>query len=62
MYCHITDLDGRMKGRFSTLDIISMLEELQQFVGLRVNQVYDVDNKGLSININVGVMDLELTD
>ena len=47
--------------RFTTLDIISILEELQQYVGMRVNQVlgnlcssfssesfdqvYDVDNK-----------------
>ena len=28
-----------MKARFSTLDIISILEELQQYVGMRVNQV-----------------------
>jgi len=34
-----------MKTRFTTLDIISILEELQQYVGMRVNQVYDVDNK-----------------
>ena len=34
-----------MKSRFSTLDIISIVDELQQYVGMRVNQVYDVDNK-----------------
>ena len=28
-----------MKSRFSTLDIISILEELQHYVGMRVNQV-----------------------
>ena len=27
--------------RFTTLDIISILEELQQYVGMRVNQVWD---------------------
>ena len=32
-------LSEKMKSRFSTLDIISILGELQQFVGMRVNQV-----------------------
>ena len=27
--------------RFTTLDIISILEELQQYIGMRVNQVWD---------------------
>jgi len=34
-----------MKTRFTTIDIIAALEELQQYVGYRVNQVYDIDNK-----------------
>lgn len=35
-----------MKARFSTLDIISILPEINaQLKGLRVNQIYDVDNK-----------------
>jgi len=41
-----------MKGRFSTLDIISILEELQQYVGMRVNQVYDIDNKTYLLKLN----------
>ena len=32
-------VSATMKSRFSTLDIISILEELQQYVGMRVNQV-----------------------
>ena len=41
-----------MKSRFSTLDIISILDELQQYVGMRVNQVYDIDNKTYLIKLN----------
>ena len=40
-----------MKTRFSTLDIVCMLEELQQYVGMRVNQVYDIDNKTYLIKL-----------
>lgn len=41
-----------MKARFSTIDIISILEELQQYVGMRVNQVYDIDNKTYLIKMH----------
>ena len=34
-----SQVSATMKARFSTLDIISILEELQQYVGMRVNQV-----------------------
>jgi len=34
-----------MKTRYTTLDIVSVLGELQTLVGMRVNQVYDVDHK-----------------
>ena len=34
-----------MKTRFTTLDIAFELQELQQFIGMRVNRVYDVDHK-----------------
>lgn len=35
-----------MKNRFSTLDLIAIITELsQKLVGMRVNQVYDVDSK-----------------
>jgi len=40
-----------MKTRFTTLDIISILDELQQVVGMRVNQVYDVDHKTYLIKL-----------
>ena len=42
----------KMKSRFSTLDIISILEELQEYLGMRVNQVYDIDNKPYLIKLN----------
>jgi len=41
-----------MKSRFTTLDIISIIDELQQYVGMRVNQVYDVDNKTYLIKLH----------
>lgn len=41
-----------MKTRFTTLDIISILKELQPCVGMRVNQVYDVDNKTYLIKLH----------
>ncbi|KAG4067961.1 hypothetical protein HA402_010647 [Bradysia odoriphaga] len=34
-----------MKTRFNTFDILCSVAELQSLVGLRVNQVYDIDNK-----------------
>eukprot|EP00095_Tigriopus_kingsejongensis_P007506 maker-scaffold103_size370364-snap-gene-0.17 protein:Tk07506 transcript:maker-scaffold103_size370364-snap-gene-0.17-mRNA-1 annotation:"serologically defined colon cancer antigen 1-like protein" len=34
-----------MKSRFSTLDLMAELGELQSLVGMRLNQVYDVDHK-----------------
>ncbi|XP_023345305.1 nuclear export mediator factor NEMF [Eurytemora carolleeae] len=40
-----------MKTRFTTIDIISIVEELQQYVGYRVNQVYDIDNKTYLIKL-----------
>lgn len=41
-----------MKSRFSTIDIIAMVNELQSFIGMRVNQVYDIDNKTYLIRLN----------
>ncbi|XP_054710381.1 ribosome quality control complex subunit NEMF-like [Uloborus diversus] len=40
-----------MKNRFSTLDIIAMINELQKCIGMRVNQVYDIDNKTYLIRL-----------
>ncbi|KAL4713084.1 hypothetical protein ACJJTC_001138 [Scirpophaga incertulas] len=34
-----------MKNRFNTYDIICMVTELQRLIGMRVNQVYDIDNR-----------------
>ncbi|KAF4516743.1 hypothetical protein B566_EDAN008433 [Ephemera danica] len=34
-----------MKTRFNTLDIVCMVTELQRLVGLRVQQVYDIDHR-----------------
>ncbi|KAG8184693.1 hypothetical protein JTE90_013086 [Oedothorax gibbosus] len=41
-----------MKTRFSTIDIVAVLSELQKYIGMRVNQVYDVDNKTYLIRLN----------
>jgi len=40
-----------MKTRFTTLDVITILDELKEYVGHRVNQVYDIDNKTYLIRI-----------
>ncbi|XP_022219389.2 nuclear export mediator factor NEMF homolog [Drosophila obscura] len=40
-----------MKTRFSTYDIICGVAELQKLVGLRVNQIYDIDNKTYLIRL-----------
>ncbi|XP_049878104.1 ribosome quality control complex subunit NEMF homolog isoform X2 [Pectinophora gossypiella] len=40
-----------MKNRFSTYDIVCMVTELQRLIGMRVNQVYDIDNKTYVIRL-----------
>ena len=34
-----------MKSRFTTLDILAEISDLSGLVGMRLNQVYDVDHK-----------------
>ncbi|XP_045460688.1 nuclear export mediator factor NEMF homolog isoform X1 [Harmonia axyridis] len=40
-----------MKTRFNTFDILCVVGELQQYVGMRVNNVYDIDNKTFLIKL-----------
>ncbi|CAH0756623.1 unnamed protein product [Diatraea saccharalis] len=40
-----------MKNRFNTYDIICMVTELQRLIGMRVNQVYDIDNRTYVIRL-----------
>ncbi|KAL0868880.1 hypothetical protein ABMA27_007220 [Loxostege sticticalis] len=40
-----------MKNRFNTYDIICMITELQRLIGMRVNQVYDIDNRTYVIRL-----------
>ena len=50
---HVIRLAIRMKNRFSSLDIITLLPELnEKLKGLRVHQVYDVDHKTYLIRFN----------
>ncbi|XP_075145246.1 nuclear export mediator factor NEMF homolog Clbn [Haematobia irritans] len=43
-----------MKLRFNSFDIICGVTELQSLVGLRVNQIYDIDNKTYLIRLQGG--------
>uniref|UniRef100_A0A1A9W2Q3 NFACT RNA-binding domain-containing protein n=1 Tax=Glossina brevipalpis TaxID=37001 RepID=A0A1A9W2Q3_9MUSC len=43
-----------MKLRFNTYDIVCGVTELQNLIGLRVNQVYDIDNKTYLIRLQGG--------
>ncbi|XP_059047260.1 ribosome quality control complex subunit NEMF homolog [Achroia grisella] len=40
-----------MKTRFNTYDIVCMVTELQSLIGMRVNQVYDIDNRTYVIRL-----------
>ncbi|XP_041969362.1 nuclear export mediator factor NEMF homolog isoform X1 [Aricia agestis] len=40
-----------MKTRFNTYDIVCMVTELQRLIGMRVNQVYDIDNRTYIIRL-----------
>lgn len=41
-----------MKTRFNTIDIIAIIAELQKYIGMRLNQVYDVDTKTYLFKLN----------
>ncbi|XP_066142754.1 ribosome quality control complex subunit NEMF homolog [Euwallacea fornicatus] len=43
-----------MKTRFNTLDIVCVVKELQKFIGLRVNNIYDIDSKTYLIRLQGG--------
>uniref|UniRef100_A0A0B7BBH0 Uncharacterized protein n=1 Tax=Arion vulgaris TaxID=1028688 RepID=A0A0B7BBH0_9EUPU len=40
-----------MKGRFSTIDIVVIIQELKRFLDMRVINVYDIDNKTYLIRV-----------
>jgi len=40
-----------MKTKFSTIDVMAIVAELQPYVGMRVNNVYDIDNKTYLIRL-----------
>uniref|UniRef100_A0A1B0GNS2 Uncharacterized protein n=1 Tax=Phlebotomus papatasi TaxID=29031 RepID=A0A1B0GNS2_PHLPP len=40
-----------MKTRFNTYDIVCIVTELQKLIGMRVNQIYDIDNKTYLIRL-----------
>ena len=47
-----------MKGRFSTLDIVAIIPELRkQLIGLRVQQIYDINSKTYLIKFNKSTKD-----
>lgn len=41
-----------MKSRFTSADIVAAVNELQNLVGMRVVQVYDVDSKTYLFKLN----------
>ncbi|KAF5275268.1 hypothetical protein FQA39_LY06928 [Lamprigera yunnana] len=40
-----------MKTRFNSFDIVCMVTELQKLIGMRVNNIYDIDNKTYLIRL-----------
>ncbi|XP_059610612.1 ribosome quality control complex subunit NEMF homolog [Phlebotomus argentipes] len=40
-----------MKTRFNTYDIVCIVTELQKLIGMRVNQIYDIDNRTYLIRL-----------
>ncbi|GMR32730.1 hypothetical protein PMAYCL1PPCAC_02925, partial [Pristionchus mayeri] len=41
----------RMKNRYTTLDVVAAVHDLKQYIGMRVNNVYDVNSKTYLIKL-----------
>lgn len=46
------NISDNMKSRFTSADIVAAVNELQNLVGMRVVQVYDVDSKTYLFKLN----------
>ncbi|GMT04012.1 hypothetical protein PENTCL1PPCAC_26186, partial [Pristionchus entomophagus] len=42
---------SRMKNRYTTLDVVAAVHDLKQYIGMRVNNVYDVNSKTYLIKL-----------
>lgn len=40
-----------MKNRFSTLDLFAIIHDLKKLEGIRVHNIYDIDNKTYLIRL-----------
>lgn len=40
-----------MKNRYTTLDVVAAVHDLKQYIGMRVNNVYDVNSKTYLIKL-----------
>lgn len=47
----IISTQRKMKTRFSTIDIAVVIKEIRKYCGMRVNNVYDIDNKTYLIKL-----------
>lgn len=43
-----------MKTRFNSYDIVCTISELQKLIGMRVNQIYDIDHRTYLIRFQRG--------
>lgn len=47
---------AKMKARFNTYDIVCIVTELQKLVGMRVNQIYDIDNRLIKSHLEISFL------